>query len=322
MTHSFKLSRRIARLRAAAVATIILTFLGCSNTDALDPDSGTPAGPVDQGSGAEVEATPVAAPSLASAAYTGGIPFGAFRLPTSELGSRYSGLHRIMTPERLLRELAEFKARGARVVLKFSGGERYLKDGAGHFDLDKWKARIDLFKGVNFSSYVSDGTIIGHYLIDEPNDPVNWNGRPIPGSVVEQMAQYSKQLWPSMTTIVRVVPTYLTGNYRYLDAAWAQYVNRRGDPGEYIRRSVADAQSRGLALIVGLNLLNGGPNGTAMTASQVGSYGSALLSSTYPCAFISWKYDARYVASSGVASALDALRRQAENRGSKSCKHL
>jgi hypothetical protein len=48
---------------------------------------------------------------------------------------------------------------------------------------------------------------------------------------------------------------------------------------------VADAQARGLGLVVGLNVLHGGtPTGTKMTPSQVVAWGSALLSSTYPCA--------------------------------------
>jgi hypothetical protein len=321
MTHSFKLSRRIARLRAPVVATIILTLAACSNTDSLAPDSGAPSRGGDLGSPAGVTMAPKGARALAGASPTSGIPFGTFAQPISEFGTRFSGAKRTVGPELMLEDLAAIKERGGRVVLMLAGNDKYYKDGAGHFDYNKWKARIDRFKGINFSSYVDDGTIIGHYLIDEPNDPVNWNGRPIPGSMVEQMAQYSKQLWPDLTTIVRVTPTYLTGNYRYLDAAWAQYLARRGDVGDYLRRNIADAQSRGLALIVGLNLLKGGPNGTPMTASQVESYGSALLSSTYPCAFISWQYSANYLASGSVASALDALRNQADNRANKSCQH-
>ena len=324
MTHSFKLSRRIARLRAPAIITTILTLAACSNTDSLAPDGGAPSRAVNLGSPAGVAIVPAGSPAFGSGATRSGIPFGTFAQPTEEFGTRFSGGWRKIYPQYMLRELAAIKARGGRVVLMFAGNQTYYKT-AGHFDFDKWKARIDRYKGIDFSSYVSDGTIIGHYLIDEPNDPVNW-GRPIPGSVLEEMAKYSKQLWPSMTTIVRVAPTYLTGTYRYLDAAWAQYLTRRGDVKEYIRQNVAAAESRGLALIVGLNVLDGGsPKGsplTRMTASQVESYGSALLSSTYPCAFISWQYDANYLASSGVASALAALRSQADNRSSKSCEHL
>jgi hypothetical protein len=184
--------------------------------------------------------------------------------------------------------------------------------------MNKWKARVDRYKGVNISSYINDGTIIGHLLIDEPNDPANWNGRPVTPATLEEMAKFSKSLWPNLPTLVRVAPGYLATNHRYLDGAWAQYLWRRGDVKKYIAQSVSDAQKRGLSLVVGLNVIHGGnPQGTKMTASEVETYGSALLSTSYPCAFLSWKYDAGYMSS--VGNALDKLRAQARNRPAKSC---
>jgi len=222
------------------------------------------------------------------------------------------------SPTRLLKLLSQIKSRGGRVMLFFSSSPKYYVDGAGHFDMNKWKARVDRYKGVNFSSYIQDGTIIGHLLIDEPNDPANWNGRPVTAATLEQMAKFSKSLWPGLPTLVRVAPSYLATNHRYLDGAWAQYLWRRGDVKKYIAQSVSDAQKRGLSLVVGLNVIHGGnPQGTKMTASEVETYGSALLSSTYPCAFLSWKYDSRYVSS--VGNALDKLRAKAQNRPAKSC---
>lgn len=310
MTYTFKLSRRMARFRGPTVAALLLVAVACNSTDSFDPDSSSPA-----------VATPAVAPSTSVVSFVGGIPFGTFAQPTTEFGSRYNGAMENIGPQLLRSQLEVIKQRGGRVVLMFAGNQRYYVDAQGHFDLGKWKARVDRFKGVDFSSYVSDGTVIGHYLIDEPNDPANWNGQPIPGSTVELMAQYSKQAWPGMPTIVRVDPGYLTGTYRYLDAAWSQYLSRRGDVGDYIRRSVADAQARGLALIVGVNFLKGGnPNGTPMTASEIQTYGSTLLSSTYPCAFISWTYDNSYLSSSGIGSAMDVLRSKAQNRGGRTCR--
>jgi hypothetical protein len=309
MTFTFKLSRRIARLRAPVVAAFLLSVAGCNSTDSFNPDTSIPAG-----------AIPAGSPSLATVSFAGGIPFGTFAHPTTGLGARYNGAKQNIAPEVLLRDLADIKANGGRITLMMAGNPQYYVDGAGHFNLSMWKARIDRYKGVNFSSYVSDGTIIAHYLIDEPNDPANWNGVPVPPSVLEEMAKYSKQLWPTMATVVRVEPAYLGSNHQYLDAAWAQYLSRRGDATDYIRKNVADAQARGLGLVVGLNILMGGnPNATPMTASEVESFGSALLSSTYPCAFISWQYNAAYLSSSDIGSAMDALRNKAENRSTRSC---
>jgi hypothetical protein len=135
------------------------------------------------------------------------------------------------------------------------------------------------------------------------------------------MAKYSKQLWPDMVTIVRAEPGYMGTNHRYLDAAWAQYLSRKGTPEDYIRENVAEAQKRGLGLVVGLNFIKGGiPNLSTMTGSEVEAWGSALLSSSYPCAFISWQYNSSYLSSSGILAAMSALRRKAESRGTKSCR--
>jgi hypothetical protein len=82
---------------------------------------------------------------------------------------------------------------------------------------------------------------------------------------------------------------------------------------------VAEAQARGMQLVIGLNVIGGGtPNLTPMSASEVESYGQALLSSSYPCAFISWQYRSSYL-SSDVTKAMAKLRGLAQNRSSRSC---
>jgi hypothetical protein len=312
MADSFKLSRRIARLRAPVFAALILAFSGCESAEPFNPDGSVPPDGVVQGM--------AAAPEVASISFAGGIPIGFFNQPISQYGSRFNGSHQNSAPSVLLEELRAIKARGGKVVLALSGSPKYYMDD-GHFSLTKWKQRVGRFKGVNFYSFIQDGTVIGHYMIDEPNDASNWGGRPVTPSTLEEMAKYSKQIWPNLPTIVRVDPGYLDGNHRYLDAAWAQYLSRRGDVGDYIDDVTSAAKNRGLALVVGLNVLKGGrPNGTPMTASEVESWGSALLSSSYPCAFINWKYTSDYMSSSSIRSAMDVLRRKAENRSDKSCR--
>ncbi len=313
MVHSFIWPRRFARFRAPLLATLVLALAGCDSRESLDPTRSL--GPDE---GAELVA--LGEPATAAASFAGGIPFGMAAQPVTAFGQRFNGAKRTIGAGQLLNELADIRARGGRIVLMMAGNPRNYLDG-GHFSLSKWKQRVDEFKGVNFSAYINDGTIIGHFLLDEPNDPRNWNGRPVSPAVVEEMAKYSKQLWPSLPTVVRVQPDYLDRDHRYLDAAWAQYLSRRGDVDDYIKRNVADAQQRGLALIVGLNVLAGGtPNGTKMTASEVEKWGSALLSSSYPCAFIMWQHSSSFLNGSGVGNAMDALRRKAESRSGKSCR--
>lgn len=299
------------------LATLLALALGGCDADELtNATSGDLSNPVELADPAD-PVVAVEAPSLA-ASFRGGIPFGHFAQPTSTFGDVYNGAMQNNSPSNLLKDLAGIKARGGKVILTFSGYEGYYKTN-GHFDLTKWKARVKRFKSVNFSSYLKDGTIVGHYMIDEPNDPNNWNGRPVSPSVLEEMARYSKQLWPNLRTIVRVDPSYLNRTHRHLDAAWAQYLHRRGSVSDYIRRVVSDAQKRDLGLVVGMNVLKGGPNKRPMTAGEVKSWGSTLLSSSYPCAFISWTYKSSYVSTSSMKDAMRTLRGKAQSRGSKSC---
>jgi hypothetical protein len=140
--------------------------------------------------------------------------------------------------------------------------------------------------------------------------------------MVEQMAAYSKQLWPKMATIVRAEPKYLAetgGPYRALDAAWAQYVTRKGTPKDYIERNIADAQELGLALVTGLNITKGSSTGGEMSASLVESAGSAILAESYPCAFISWEWRDQYMARADIKAAMAVLSRKAEAHASRSC---
>ncbi|HEX2218771.1 MAG TPA: PxKF domain-containing protein [Gemmatimonadales bacterium] len=295
---------RIAPLGVQVVALLLVctALTGCENSDTLDPGE---------------------SPATVAAAFAGGIPFGAFNLPNGEFGDRYNGAHRNIAPSDLVASLSAIQSRGGRVVLVLAGGPNNYKDAEGHFSFSLWRSRVDRFRSVDFASFVADGTVFGHYLLDEPNDASNWNGEPIPGDTVEAMARYSKEIWPDLPTVVRVEPAYLAGfnvDYRYLDAAWAQYVHRKGAVGDFISRNVANAQDLGLELVVGLNILGGGQGGVAMTATEVRDWGSVLLGSSYPCAFISWKYDATYLGSAGVGEAMDALRSLAQGRAGKTCR--
>jgi hypothetical protein len=325
MPPSFKLFRRIARFRAPVAVSLLLSLFACDGADSFNPDSSTTTDPADQGpvvtESDEVPAVPVV-PTQAALSFAGGIPMGAFALPTSALGSTYNGAHRNIGPFALTSELSNIRSRGGKIVLMMAGSQRHYKDGSGHFSLTKWKARIDRYRKLNFSSFINDGTIIAHYLIDEPYDARNFGGRPVPGSTLEEMARYSKSIWPNLKTVVRAEPYEIrwNGTYRALDAAWAQYLRRKGDASDYIQKNVSAARQMGLGLIVGLNIVGGGsPNGTWMTPSEVENWGSELLSSDYACAFISWQYNSYKLSSRAMREAMSRLRRKAENRPSRSC---
>jgi hypothetical protein len=183
------------------LGSFVAGFLaGCDRTPALSPEAepSTPALEVlnvDSAGGV--------------AEYAGGMPIGLFAQPLSEYGARYDGGHRNTPPSSLLADLEAIRSRGGKVVLMFAGSQVYYRDADGHFSLSMWESRVDRYRAVDFSPYVEDGTIIGHYLLDEPNDPTNWNGQIVSGATVDTMAQYSKQIWPNLPTVVRAEPGYL-----------------------------------------------------------------------------------------------------------------
>jgi hypothetical protein len=300
---------RIHQARGSLLAAFLFACLGCESTDRISSTTGD--GTLDP-----------SAP-LASSTSFAGIPFGAFAQPLSVYGSTYTGGQlNPEKPEFLLSQLETIRAAGGRVVLALAGGPSAYKNADGTFNYELWQGRVDRYSDVHFESYIEDGTVIGIFLVDEPNCSACWGGHTIPQEMVEAMAEHSKTIWPDMRTIVRAVPTWLaaySGQYADLDAGWAQYVVRLGDINTYLANNVAAARSKGLGLIVGLNVLNGGLNQVNLTASQLKSFGSTLLGSSYACAFISWKYDAAYFSRSDIKSALELLSKKAKRHAATSC---
>jgi hypothetical protein len=310
---------RSSACRGRATSLVVGSFVagllaGCDQARTVSPEPDRESPPL--------QVLAVDSVGAAAAEFAGGIPIGLFAQPLSEYGPRYNGGHRNAPPAQLLSDLETIRSQGGRVVLMFAGSQIFYKDADGHFSLSMWESRVDRYRGLDFSSYVNDGTIIAHYLLDEPNDPANWNNQLVSGATLEAMAEYSKGIWPDLPTVVRVEPAYLAQakvTYRYLDAAWAQYVYRKGEIHTYASQNVANAQALGLQLVVGLNLLIGSPEKLALSAQQVLDWGSALLDSPYPCAFISYQYNATYLAGAGIGDAMDTLRGLAQNRGAKTC---
>jgi hypothetical protein len=324
MAYSFKLARRVARLRFPMCLALVSAFSACDGSNSLDPNSSIDTQSLTPAAGDEAVGTLAVSSTggtLASASFAGGIPFGSFAQPVDLYGSLYSGGKATVGPEGVKSTLAAIKSRGGRVVLMMAGAPKYYKDASGHFSLSKWQQRIDRYRNIDLNSYIQDGTIVAHFLLDEPQDPSNWNGVPVTQSQVEAMGAYSKKMWPGLPTAIRTLPKFFSGNPKYIDAAWAQYLTRFGNINNYVNEQVSAAKSRGLALIVGLNVLDGGAKrGTPMTGSEIKTYGSALLGDSYPCAFVSWQYRSAYYSGSAIKDAMQTLSSKAKNHVQKSCR--
>ena len=303
--------------RAAGLALSILTFNACDAPDRLSPGSGA--------SSTTSELATLAAPA--------GIVFASFGLQITQLSSVHTGTVLGGGPSALLSSLSQVKAKGGRVLLRFYG-EAAVRNADNTFNLDKWKAQVARFKNINFNSYITDGTILGHFIIDEPHFSSRWGGKVIPQATVEAMAKYSKTLWPTLVTVVNAPPNWLaaaTLTYANLDAGWGTFNGATGaDPAKWVANQVAAAKRKTLGMVAGLNVLDGGngssgfhgnyPSKWAMSASELRAYGSALLAQTYICGFTMWKYSSAYYDRADIKSAMGELSTKAKAHAKTSCR--
>jgi hypothetical protein len=259
------------------------------------------------------------------------MPFGPWHLPMPLYGTGYSGAVRALHRDHPVEDLEHARRTGTRILVVMGGSESAYQDAQGHFSMAKWKKRIDRFKHVEMASYVADGTIIGHLIMDEPEDPTNWSGKLVTHAEIEEMARYSKERWPTMPAIIRGWPEYLKGYpFRNLDAAWAQWHFRFGDIRPFIESNVRDAKASNLALIMSLNLLSGGgpDHGLygyhferyAMNPSQLRTWGGALMDEPYICAMLNWEYNEAYFSRPDIRGVLKDLAERARNRPKKTCR--
>jgi hypothetical protein len=277
--------------------------------------------------------------SILAAGTQPGIVLGSYTMPASALSTVHTGtmLGGPVDENNVLSVLSAVRAKGGRMVLKMcKGADSYVKNADGTFSLTKWKSLVDRFKKVNLGPYISDGTLMSHFLIDEPHRTAKWGGKIISQATLEAMAQYSKNIWPNLPTVVRVVPSWLGNSsvtYRSLDAGWLQYAAYKGDPAKLLAAETAAAKNKGLGLIVGINILDGG-NGSsgvrgwtrglwAMSASEIRNYGTVMLNQSYACGFFNWSYQdfgVTYYNRTDIKSALTDLSKKAKAHARTSCR--
>ena len=258
-----------------------------------------------------------------------GMAFGPAQEPMSNWGPEFNSTVYTARPDSILGDLAAARRANLRLFVSFTGNEQYNRDENG-FSLTKWKQRVDRFRGMDLSPFLADGTIIGHFIMDEPSDPKNWNGHVVALADIAEMARYSKEVWPTMPTVIRAWPEFLEGRqYPDLDAVRVQYHVRLGDLEEFIRDNVRRARGLNLRLVGGLNVLNGGGSDSGMpmrgerrypmNPAQLREWGRRYLTEPDLCAFVLWEYEEGYFAIPEVQAALAELSRQAAALPERSC---
>jgi hypothetical protein len=343
-------------LRTMLSGACLTVFAACNSSDGISPTEGAPA--VDEPISTPTDSTPLPIdstlvpdsstsvpsdssqgiqPSTLASGIQPGIVFGSYGMDPADLNSIHTGTLRGggITENNVVAFLTAVRAKGGRMVLKMSMGRDSYVMTNGVFDLNKWKSLVSRFKAANLAPFISDGTLLGHFLIDEPHRSAKW-GKVVSQATVESMAAYSKSIWPTMTTFVRVAPSWLASSsvtYRALDAGWLQYTAGKGEAAQTVAAEISAAKSKGLGLMVGLNILDGG-NGSskvagwsrgkyAMSATEIRNYGTALLNQSYACGFYNWIYQdmgVNYYARTDIKSAMAALSTKAKAHVRTSCR--
>ena len=311
------------RIKPAVSTALVFAAAACNPEQSNAPSAG---------------ADGVATPAFVTSATAPGVPVGDFHLPVSEFGNpRYTGSYQALTRSNATSRLDAARNRASRVIVSLAGGRTLYQNADGSFNLAKWKARIDLFRGYDFAKYVSAGTVIGHYLVDEAACAKCWGGKTLTYSQIEEMSRYSKSIWPTLPTGVRAPPSLL-GSTKFvsLDFGWAQWEGPLWSPSygltpeQFRDRETSRAKALGLGLVFGLNYFNGGDRSSGipgtvsgkyqMSSSEVRRVGKVLAAASYGCAMLSWKYDLTFVGRSGMKTALDEVAAAGRNRSRVSCR--
>ena len=274
-----------------------------------------------------------------------GTPFGTFSSldNVAETFDRFSANRFLFgSPEEAIQYLELARATNTRLLISLVQKKDML-DEFGRFDPELFKAGLDRFAAVDFDSYVVDGTILGHYMIDEPKSPGPWGGQVISNTVLDEVAGYSKALWPTVPTAIRNSPERLIDHangldtpaeilrWENLDIAWIQYnAVLHGPIDTYVDAQVAAATSQDLDVVVGIQALAGGagesgiapdppfsPRFWLMSYDEVVRYGTNLLERQIGCAFVSFRWDRNdetyFAEGSEMARAHEELQRRAQD---------
>lgn len=202
------------------------------------------------------------------------------------------------------------EAAGVKVTFRMTpSAEAYTT--SGNFDLELWKDELSRWTSVDVQPYIDNGTFVGHMILD---DIQNFSGRDATAADLDEMARYSKELFPGLMTYVRErateMPLPSSGQYVYVDACVNQYQFNHGEIHEYAAEQEAQAIALGLGTINGLNIADGGDGESgqagwrsgfhAMSAAEITEYGNVLAAVPSMGMFLNWEYDGNEAWSDGT----------------------
>lgn len=364
MPHAIMRSRYSARLWLLAWSTFLLAALGCGADRSNEPsDSADPVVTADTLAGTDsLLATDSPAPDSFATQSTallagGGVPYGPYHLMNSYTTYAWgpapftASLNGNTFPSGVIRQIDAARAKGQKLMLSLTDGFRshYMTD--GKFDIVKWKARMNGYNTTAIKAAVArgvtDGTIIGNQVINEPNVS-GWGGN-INKAVVDQLCAHVKKILPTLPAGPVVVHWWRpTERYRVCDFiidqyGWTQQSMGPGTPGGkgnvtlWRDAALTQVAKEGIKIAFSMNLLGGGtkiagcPVPTTggpysstnssvcrMTSTQVREWGRALGPSG--CAMFMWKYEATFWSKSANVQAFKDVATTLATSPKRSCR--
>lgn len=332
-------------LRPLALA-VLITLLGggCAS------DNASPVAVSDSPDALPVGSTP---PASILAAYVG-IPYGPIGLWTMNKlnwGPKpFTGSMNFTNADTLVLQINAARNKGQRVIVAMTGGPSSRYTTNGQFDLTKWKNTMNTFNKsalkTAVAAAVSDGTLIGNTMIDEP-ETKQW-GTVLTKPKLDQMAAYVKTIFPTLPVGVNHGPPGYkwrsSERYTKVDYAVYQYAYwvTKGNVIAWRDAVLTQARLDGVTPGLSVNILNGGApdqgdgvydcKGTGqaglgtrypncrMTTDQLRTWGKALVPNG--CVMLMWRFNATYMNNLANQNAFNEIAAVAASKPRRSCKRV
>jgi hypothetical protein len=278
-----------------------------------------------------------------------GVPYGPFALWSSSTSVKwgpvpFTGSIGASTPSGIVTQINTARQMGQKLVLFMTGGAHlnYITNGA--FDMGKWKARMDQYNTSTIrnavAQAVSDGTVVGNAMIDEPEHP-SWGGV-LTKPMLDEMAAYGHQYFPTLPMGVNHGPGGYkwrgTESYKVVDYVLNQYAWRIGSISTWTGNVETLAKRDGYAVGYSINILDGGVqdrdgtwdcvdegqagkgtyNSNCRTpADSLQRWGRTLVG--HGCVLLMWTYDDAYMSRSDDQAAFKSVADSAARVPRKTC---
>ena len=279
-----------------------------------------------------------------------GIPFGPSGVEDgSPAAQPFSMTVQGVTPDNIVSRLNAARAAKAKLMLNMTGGKHGKYMTAGSFDYTKWTAALSAYNTGEIrraiAERVTDGTIVGYSVMDEPHvhgggDGNTWGpAGTMTKARVDQMCGYAKAMFPTLPVGVahRHSAFEPKKSYRVCEFIISQYSSRHGSVTDFRDEALAIARRDGHQVIFGMNILNGGiqdrdgnwdcartggkgtyrPN-CRMTPAQIRENG--LVLGPAGCALSMWRYEADFMADAENRRAFEEVAEQLARLPAKPCR--